>query len=166
MTPNASGAKRITTFKRHETSKLASAVSRKPAPRIQNERRAPARPTKKPALTLTPTISRKPSHICGVCSGASPRATSTTNAVSSESISPARQTAHVTAPAVNEKSRELTRDFQVNVFNFDWSECAGRDEAVRPTRLYTAEGDFGEENRAICMTRCDFHHKDTKTQSI
>src|SRR6185369_268791 len=119
IAPSASGTNRILAFRRHEMSKLANAVRMKPTPRIQNDLRAPARPTKKPALTLTPTISRRPIQICGVCSGASPRPTFTTKAVASESIKPARQTAQVKTPAANDKSRELANDFQVNVFNLE-----------------------------------------------
>ena len=126
VAPNARGANNILTFNDHEISKLAIAVRMKPTPRTQNDRRAPARPTKNPALMLTPTISKSPIQICGVCSGVSPRATFTTKAVSSESIRPARQTAQVIAPAANDKSRELTNDFQVKVFNFGLSGTVAR----------------------------------------
>jgi hypothetical protein len=94
-------------------------VPRKPRPRIQNDLRAPARLTRKPALTLTPTINKKPSQGCGVCRGVSPRATFTTNAVCNESIRPARHTAHVATPAMNASRTETSRDFQENVFNFE-----------------------------------------------
>src|SRR6185436_13095632 len=118
----------MSTFNRHEMSRLAMAVRIKPTPRIQNDLRAPARPTKYPALILMPTISNRPIHICG-CSGVSPRPTLMTKAASSESISPARQTAQVNTPAANDKSRELTRDFQVKVFKSGWSGDLGRDKA-------------------------------------
>ena len=106
------------TFNNQETSKLAIAVRMKPTPRTQNDRRAPARPTKNPAMTLTPTISSSPIQVCGVCNGDSPRLTFTTKAVCSESMRPARQTAQAKAPAAKDKSKELASDFQVKVFKF------------------------------------------------
>lgn len=39
-----------------------------------------------------------------------------TKAACNESIKPARQIAQVAAPAANDKSSELSNDFQVNVF--------------------------------------------------
>src|SRR5438093_355750 len=124
--PSAKGANKISTFKNREVIRLAAAVKRNPRPRIQNDLRAPARLTKKPALMLTTTISSKPSHVCGVCSGVSPRPTLTTNAACSESLRPARQTAHVATPATKDKMSEVNSDFQVNVFKTGRGEARAR----------------------------------------
>src|SRR5437868_15099711 len=97
-------------------SRLAVAIARKPKPRIRKERRAPARATKKPALTLIATIRSSPSHGCGDCNGVSPRATPMTNAACRESINPARQKAHAAAPARKASPRETNSDFQENLF--------------------------------------------------
>jgi hypothetical protein len=59
------GANKMSIFKYREVAKLAAAVARKPIPRIRNERRAPARLTKKPALVLIATMRSRPSHGCG-----------------------------------------------------------------------------------------------------
>ena len=114
-TPVASGTKRISTCKKAETRRLAPAVSRKPMPKSQNERRAPARATRNPALMLAPTIKSRPIPVCGVWS-ASPCRALMMKAACIESIRPARQTAQVTRPAANDKSSEINNDFQVNVF--------------------------------------------------
>src|SRR5205807_374474 len=99
-----------------ETSKLAANVARNPRPRIKNDLRAPTRPTKKPALALIVTIRSRPTHVCGLCRGASPLATFTTNAACSESIRPARQTTHASTPASKARLTDTTNDFQENVF--------------------------------------------------
>ena len=65
---------------------------------------------------LIATISSKPSHGCGDCRGTSPGLTFTTKAACSESIKPARQIAHVAAPAKKAKASETKTDFQENVF--------------------------------------------------
>src|SRR5438128_122267 len=116
MEPRAMGTNRMLNFRYRETSRLAAAVARKPSPRIRKERRAPARATKKPALALMTTIKSKPSHGCGDCKGASPRATPTTNAACSESINPARQKAQAAVPASKASPRETSSDFQENLF--------------------------------------------------
>ena len=118
VAPRARGANIMLTFNSQETSKLAIAVRMKPTPRTQNDCRAPARPTKNPAIMLTPTISISPIQICGVCSGVSPRVTFTTKAVARESIRPARQTAQINVPAANDRNKEIASDFQVKVFKF------------------------------------------------
>ena len=56
------GAKRISTLKYFEVTKLAPHIARKPKPSTTKDRRAPARLTKKPALALIATIKSKPSH--------------------------------------------------------------------------------------------------------
>jgi hypothetical protein len=66
---------------------------------------------------LIVTISKRASHVCGVCSGVSPRATLTTKAAAIESIAPVRHTAHAVTPANKARPTETTSDFQVNVFN-------------------------------------------------
>src|ERR1043166_491276 len=114
--PSASGAKIISSFRYHEASRLAPAVARNPAPRIQNDRPAPSRITTKPALVLTVTISISPSHVCGFCRGTSPPVGVTTNAAWTESMTPARQTAHVARPAAKANINETIRDFQEKVF--------------------------------------------------
>src|SRR6266851_10039083 len=100
--------------------KLAAAVVRNPRPRIRNERRAPARLTKNPALVLMATMRRSPSQVCGDWSGASPLPTFTTKAACSESIKPARQTAHVAAPAIKARPIETKSDFHEKVFKGFW----------------------------------------------
>src|SRR5687767_10655011 len=92
-------------------------VARKPIPKYKKDRRAPTRPTKNPALVLIVTISKRASHVCGVWSGSSPRATLTTKAACSESIRPARHMAHAAAPAKKARPSDIRRDFQENVFN-------------------------------------------------
>src|SRR5262249_50188329 len=103
-----------------------------------------ARLTRKPALTLTPTINIRPSQVCGACKGESPRATLTTKTLCSESINPARQIAHVTPPANRASTRETTRDFQVKAFNFGdiragryvpWVRTTGRNYTLRKLLL-------------------------------
>jgi hypothetical protein len=115
--PSAIGANKMSIFRYHEAIKLATAVVRKPAPRTRNDRRAPARLTKKPALVLTPTISSRPTHVCGCWSGISPRPTLTTKADCRESIKPACQIAQVTPPAKKARPSETSSDFHENVFN-------------------------------------------------
>src|SRR5438046_2568674 len=99
-----------------EVSRLAKHITRKPRLRIKKERRAPVRLTKNPALVLIVTMRSKPSQGSGDCSGACPRPTLTTKAACSESIKPARQMAHVTAPARKASPNEINKDFQENVF--------------------------------------------------
>src|SRR5437870_7336154 len=106
----------MSTLRYLEVSRLAAHIARKPTPRITNDRRAPARLTKNPALVLIATISSKPNHGCGAWSGASPRTTLTTKPAWSESIKPARQIAHVAAPARKASPSEMSSDFQENVF--------------------------------------------------
>ncbi len=138
-------------------SKLAAAIARNPVPRIKKERRAPALLTKNPALVLIATISNRPSQGCGAWSGASPRPTLTTNAAWRESIKPARQIAHVAAPAKKARAREKNRDFQANVFKIcvvverrcvpyvrPWQ----MRRSPMPTRLYTAGRRLAQRKRA------------------
>src|SRR5438067_9554406 len=125
MEPRAIGASRMSNSAYREISKLAAATARKPRPRIRKERRTPTRPTKKPALTLTTTIKSKPSNGCGDRSAGSPRATLTTKAACSESLSPARHRAHAAAPASNASPRENRSDFNEYLFKtFLWGPFA------------------------------------------
>jgi hypothetical protein len=110
------GANRMSILRYRDVIKLAAAVARKPIPRIKNERRAPARLTKNPALVLMATMRSRPSHGCGDWSGDSPRVTFTTNAACRESIRPARQIAQVAAPAEKARLSETISDFHENVF--------------------------------------------------
>src|SRR5439155_75463 len=110
------GANKMSILRYREVIKLASAVARKPEPRIKNERRAPARLTIKPALVLMATIRSSPVHVWGDWSGTSPRPTFTTKAACSESIRPARQTAHVAAPAKKARPSDPSSALQENVF--------------------------------------------------
>src|SRR3954467_1317074 len=120
-------------------SRLAAENARNPMPRTQNEARAPARLTRNPLLMLMPTIKTRPTHVWGVCRGMSPRATLTTNAACSESIRPARQTAHVAAPPTKASRRETNSDFQEKVFKIEAEVGRSRKaKAQWPTRLYTA----------------------------
>jgi hypothetical protein len=50
-------------------------------------------------------------------------------------MSPARQTAHIAAPAANDKSRELTNDFQVKVFKFGLSGTSGEYEGGKAEQI-------------------------------
>src|ERR1051326_8393040 len=102
---------------------------------MKNERRAPTRPTKKPAQALIVTINKSASHVCGDCSGASPRATFTTNAAAIESIRPARHTAHAVTPANNARPTDTSKDFQVNVFNSKGEESMSDDERAQSRRV-------------------------------
>src|SRR2546427_1550232 len=139
MAPSACGANRMSIFKNREASRLAAAAVRKPRPRIQNDRRAPRRLTKSPALMLTQTISIKPSHVWGVCNGVSSRLALTTKAARRESIIPARQTAHIAAPAANDRSKDRNSDLEVNVFTRIVEKLKRLCEAVGPTGLYTVD---------------------------
>src|SRR5438128_7676924 len=106
------GANKISIPQLREAKKLAPHRSRKPKPRIKKERRAPTRPTKKPAHALTATISNAPSHGCGAMIGASTRFDPSTKADRRESISPARHNAHVTNPANTARARDMSNDFK------------------------------------------------------
>src|SRR5207237_9087369 len=112
MAASAIGAKRMSTLRYFDVSRLAAHIIRNPRPRIKNDRRAPVRLTRNPALVLIATISRRPVHVWGACSGASPRLTLNTNADWIESINPARQTAHIAVPAKNASTHERKRNFQ------------------------------------------------------
>lgn len=117
MAPSAIGANKMSIFRYREVIKLAAAVARNPIPRIRNERRTPARLTKKPALALMATIRSRPSHGCGACRGTSPGLTFTTKADCRGSIKPASQTAHVATPAKKARPSETSSDFHESVFN-------------------------------------------------
>ena len=106
-------------------------MAMKPSPRNRNDRRAPTRPTKKPAQVLTVTTSKRPIQIWGVCNGVSPRATLTTKADWTESIRPARQTAHAATPASKASPSETNSDFQLNVFKSDFLAEGGEGRASR-----------------------------------
>src|ERR1041384_7192948 len=63
-------------------------------------------------------------------------------------MSPARQSAHVAAPAIRASISDTKSDFQVKVFKIELLDGSGaaKSEAVRPTELCTFDSDFGQEN--------------------